>query len=201
MNSDRYEPIFFDRHRCQLGITLVETPGRLRVDPKGFPMQWVAAWLALVFLVIFVILVTLTSWRKEPMVFTIFAAGAAFIYPGMFGILYAISRAELAKGPLLEVHESDRTITLFRENRIIKFEDIESVFLLNGWYDDQGWERVSEASLRVRNPGNEIEQIPILLDNNLVDAKKLANRLAELVDKPVEQVKLTWKQRQRKTAP
>jgi hypothetical protein len=105
MNRDRPEPAFLDRHRCQLGITIVEQPGRLRVEPKGFRMQWVAAWLALVFLVILVVLVSFNLWRENRVVLAIYLSFAAFVYPSMFGILFAISRAELAKGPLLEVDE------------------------------------------------------------------------------------------------
>jgi len=193
--------VFHDRHRCQLGVNLVETPGRLRVEPKGFPMQWVAAWLALVFLVILVVLAALTLWREDRMVLLIYIGGAGFIYPGMFGILFAISRAELAKGPLLEVDESRRQVTLLRENRIIKFDDVDSLFLLTGWYDwSDGWEKIAELSLLVRTPENATEQVPVLLHNNVWEMKPLAERLADRLGKPVEQVKLTWKERRSKKA-
>jgi hypothetical protein len=120
----------------------------------------------------------------------------------MIGILLAISRAELAKGPLLEVDEADRSITLLRENRIVKFADVNSILVLTGWYRwSSDWEKVAEMSLFVRGMEAEVEQVPILLHNNAWEVDRLAKQLADRIGTPIEQAKLTWKQRQSKPGP
>jgi hypothetical protein len=190
---------FADRHRCQFGVDIIEQPGRLRVEPRVFPMWVVVAWMVFIHLVIIGIIIGFQLWRDNPAFFALFFGTMALEFPTLIGLFFAMNRAELAKGPLLEIQELERVVVLFRDRRTIKFDDVEAVFVLVGWYGATGWERVAEMTLIVRDGGGGFEWFPVILHNQIGTVEGLADRLAGSTGKPLRRSSIPWAERQRRS--
>jgi hypothetical protein len=118
-------------------------------------------------------------------------------FPAFLGLLFGMNRAELARGPLLQVDEAQRVLTLFRDDQKIEFDEIEAIFLLNGWYKGNGgWEHVAGMTLIVRSGDDRLGSIPVVQHKDVRAAKVLAVRVADRIGSTLWCTKLRWGQRQ-----
>lgn len=174
---------FRDRHRAQFGFRICEQPNYLRVEAKGLPMVAITVWIVLVHAVMIGLMLYFRLREDDPAFFGVFVAVMCFEFPAMLAIFFAMSRSELAKGPLLEVDQKKRAAVLLRDKRMIRFDEIEAVFLLVGWYEwtSREWEKVAEMSLIVR----EAEQVPVVLHNEVGHVNCLAESISKLTGRPI----------------
>ena len=170
---------FIDRHRVQTSLHVDETQERLVVGPMaphfpgrigfGFVAQLDSAFMPV-------------PW---PVVVG-FAVVSGLSVPGL---LYALAAAEHGKGPVLEVDWLRGVVLLPRDGREVAISQVIAIAVLAGrhlWTD--AWDQVSELSLILApgSAGEDPEVVPIVLVRMPPGLNAAADRVATLLNVPVE---------------
>lgn len=179
------------RARAALGPRLVETAGRLRVEPGSFPIGWSAAWLALV--------AALGLWgvgrSSDARGLTAMAAVMAFVIPAFLAVLHGLNRVEAARGAYLDVDRSPGTIAAPRVGLSTWIADVEAVRLRAGrWRDPdnrEDWGTIARIALAVR-VGEEVSDVAVLWSGHVREVEKLAQVVAVAVGRPLEVERRDW---------
>ncbi|WP_337175003.1 hypothetical protein [Paludisphaera sp.] len=179
------------RARAALGPRLIETAGRLRVEPGSFPIGWSAAWLALV--------AAVGLWgvgrSSDARGLTAMAAGMAFVIPALLAVLHGLNRVEAARGAFLDFDRSSGTIVAPRVGLAASIADVEAIRLRKGrWRDPDnrdGWGTIARIALAVR-VGEEVSDVAILWNGHVREVEKLAQVVGVAIGRPLEVERRDW---------
>jgi len=184
---------FLDRHRAPFGFQVAERDGRLHAGPNVVPMRPAVVWIVLIHLLILsIIFCADRAW------FVPCLGLAALELPTLLSVLFLTVRGEAAKGPLLEVDGHRGEVSLSRDGVRLRFDEIEAVSLLVGWYEWGDWSEVAETGLVVSDDEGRPVTIPVVLHDDVGSVEDLAGRMARIIGKPVRRSQLGWKDRQRR---
>ena len=187
---------FWDRERCVFGLRVTETNELLLAEPElGITVVIVAVLSGVMGIAMIVCLHATGLFAGDLVAICIFFGIVAYT---LAALVIAMHHREAQKGPLLRVNKESLTIALPRQNLELSFQEIEAIALLIRWYEWSDWEKVAEITFISTPKAGLTDSHPIVLHHNVRATQRLAERLAELLARPLYRYELSWKERQKR---